>query len=326
MKLSVLDYGLIDEGRTAQEALAETVQLAQRAEELAYHRFWVAEHHNVHAFAISSPELVMAHLASQTQRIRIGSGGIMALHYPAFKLAEEVATLTSLYPDRIDIGWGNSLGTAKVSRALKSQHQAGDFEQVLEEVAAYLTADQEPFANPRGAGLPPAFTLGMGGQSAQVAGRQGLGYVLGLFPYLFDDPFEVIRASFDRYRQAFRPYGFLAQPQAILGVFVVVGQTAEEAEALARAVGIWLLGKEDFNHFKTFPSVATAQAYQLTAEEEDLLIKQRQRLVVGTPDQVKARLQDLAQTGQADELLIIPLVPGFDNRLRSLELLAGLIS
>lgn len=326
MKVSILDYGLIDEGRTAQEALAETVQLAQRADSLGYHRFWVAEHHNVHAFAISSPELVMAHLASQTQRIRIGSGGIMALHYSPFKLAELVATLTSLYPNRIDLGWGNSLGTARVSRALKSQQGSGDFEAVLAQITAYLTAEAQPFANPRGADLPPAFTLGMGGQSAAIAGRQGMGYVLGLFPYLFDDPFEVIRASFDRYRQAFRPSVYQAQPQTIMAVFVVVAETTEAAEDLARAVGIWLLGKEDFNHFKTFPSVATAKAYQLTAEEEDLLIKQRERLLVGTPDQVRARLLDLAQVGQADELLIIPLVPGFDNRLRSLELLADLIS
>lgn len=113
MKLSVLDYGQIDEGKSAKQALQESVKLAKIADSLGYSRFWVAEHHNVNAFAISSPELLMMQIASQTQKIRVGSGGIMVLHYSDYKIAENINTLEALYPNRIDLGMGNSLGTKR---------------------------------------------------------------------------------------------------------------------------------------------------------------------------------------------------------------------
>lgn len=325
MKISVIDYGIIDEGRTPEQALQETVLLAQQAEKLGYHRFWVAEHHNVPAFAISSPELLLAHLAAETQTIRLSTGGIMALHYNAFKLAETVATLTTLAPHRLAIGWGNSLSTSLVSEALQSRYRSEEFEQVLADVAGYLTTAQAPFANPRLSRLPQAFTLGMGGGSAEVAGRQGLGYVLGLFPYLFQEPYGLIKEAFARYRESFSPSVFMNQPYTALALFVVVADTEAMAERLAHATSVWLLGKENFSEFRFFPSPETADRYAISPEDKEKIAKQRERLIVGTPDMVAARVQDLAQAGQVDEVVLVPVVSGFANRSRTLELLKELI-
>lgn len=327
MKLSVMDYGLIDEASTPQQALEETLKLAKRAESLGYHRFWVAEHHNVPAFAISSPELLVAHLAAKTNRIGLGTGGIMALHYSPFKLAETVATLTTLYPNRMAIGWGNSLSTAVVSKALNSQHSASDFEAVLAQVTAYLTNQEPVLVQPIvGTIKPETFTLGMGGQSAEIAGRLGLGYVLGLFPYLFQEPIALIETTLKRYRDSFVPSVFQAEPYSVLAVFVVIAETEAMAERLARATAVWLLGKDNFREFRFFPSPETAEQYQLTAEDTEKIAKQRERLVVGTPEMVKERLATLMAAGPVDELLVIPLVPGCDNRLKTLEFLSELIS
>ncbi|HGI3485932.1 TPA: MsnO8 family LLM class oxidoreductase, partial [Streptococcus agalactiae] len=147
MKLSVLDYGLIDYGKTASDAIQETILLSQEAERLGYHQFWVAEHHGVKAFSISNPELMIMHLANQTKSIKIGSGGIMPLHYSSFKLAETLKTLETCHPNRVSIGLGNSLGTVKVSNALRSLHKAHDYEEVLEELKSWLideSSSKEP--------------------------------------------------------------------------------------------------------------------------------------------------------------------------------------
>lgn len=325
MKLSVIDYGLIDEGSSAQQALQETIQLARRAEELGYHRFWLAEHHNVPAFALSSPELVLAHLAGQTRTIGLGTAGIMALHYNPYKLAETVATLTSLAPGRLSIGWGNSLGTAKVNQALRSQQTADQFEAVLGQVATYLTGQSSMLVQPQLTQFPQAVTLGMGGQSADIAGRQGLGYVLGLFPYLSEEPLGLIEATMSRYRQSFVPSVFQSQPYTALAVFVVVAETIEAAERLATATAIWLLGKQDFSEFQQFPSPETADRYDLSPEDREKIAQQRHRLLVGTPDSIRQQLQAWTQAGQVDELILVPVLSGFANRLKTLTLLHDLI-
>lgn len=325
MKVSVIDYGIIDEGSNSQQALQETLLLAQRAEALGYDRFWLAEHHNVPAFALSSPELVLAHLAARTKTIGLGTAGIMALHYSPYKLAETVAMLATLAPNRLTIGWGNSLNTTAVSQALKSQQSAGAFEAVLEQVASYLKVEQSVIAQPRLTNVPPAVTLGMGGTSAEIAGRQGLGYVLGLFPYLFDDPLRVIEASLTRYRQVFVPSVFQPKPYTALAVFVVVAETAEAADRLATATAIWLLGKKDFSEFSHFPSPETADRYAISPEDAEKIAKQKDRLIVGTKETVMEKVKAWAVAGQVDEVILVPVVSGFDNRLKTLTLLQDLL-
>lgn len=326
MKFSVLDYGLLDEGQTVEQAWQATVQLARLADELGFHRFWLAEHHNVHALTISSPEVMIAYLAGQTQRIRLGSGGIMSLHYSPYKIAELATSLETLCRGRLDLGLGNSTGTAVVKEHLQSLYQPSQFEAWLGRFQAYLTGqDQSIHLVPRPLGLSQVFTLGMGGQSMSLSAKLGLGYVYGSFPYIDQAPLAVAGELARSYRRDFQPSEHLNKPHFILALFVVVAETGQEAEDLAKSLDIWMLGKSDFNDFSHFPSLATYQAYELTEAEKERIAQQRRRMIVGDLAAVQAQLEPFIEACQPDEIMFIPLVPGLSQREKALKLLAEMI-
>ena len=325
LKLSILDYGLLDEGKTPAQAWQDSVALAQLAEERGYHRFWLAEHHNVAALTLASPELLMTYIASQTQRIRLGSGGIMGLHYSPYKIAELAVGLGQLFPDRMDVGLGNSTGTPLVKKHLQSLYQPSQFGQWLERFRGYLLGQEEEINHlPKLDNLPHIFTLGMGGDSLSLSAELGLGYVYGSFPFIDHEPLALAGRLARTYRQDFQASSILEKPYFILAVFIVLAETSQQAEELAKSLDIWMLGKNDFNDFEAFPSLATYQSYQLTEEEQLRIAKQRKRMIVGSKAEVKEQLDVLLQACQPDELMMIPLVAGIDNRMQAVELLADL--
>ncbi|MGT2716053.1 MsnO8 family LLM class oxidoreductase [Streptococcus respiraculi] len=322
MKFGILDYGVIDEGQTAVDALETTLALAKRADSLGFHRFWVAEHHNLSAFAISAPEIVMAHLASQTQRIRIGSGGIMGLHYSPYKVAEIARTLATLYPNRIDIGLGNSLGTTLVHQHLQSHYRSQEYGAWLEDLCAYLADDKASIrATPTPPLVPDIFVLGTGGRSVHEAARLELGFAYGSFPFIQQNPLETAALLGKTYREQF-PVSAQAKERLILALFVVIAETMELAEELARPLDIWMLGKDDFNEFSRYPSIQTAQAYTLTEAEQAQIAANRTRMLVGDLARVERSVNELVRVSGADEVLFIPLLPTAEHRMKALELLA----
>lgn len=324
MKVGVLDYGVIDEGQTATAALETTLALAKRADELGFHRFWVAEHHNLSAFAISAPEVIMAHLASQTRQIRIGSGGIMGLHYSPYKVAEIVRTLGTLYPGRIDIGLGNSLGTSLVHQHLKSPYTSRDYGLWLESLLAYLQDKGEEITATPQPPLPlDLFVLGTGGRSVHEAARLGLGFVYGSFPFIAQNPLETAALLGKTYKNRFLP-SFQPKEQLLLALFVVLAETMELAEELAKPLDIWMLGKEDFNEFSAYPSIETAQEYVLTRAEQEQIVANRRRILVGDVTAVEQSVNELVRVSGADEVIFIPLLPDRVHRMRALELLASI--
>ncbi len=326
MKINVLDYGVIDKGETSTSALQQTVELAQLAESLGYHRFWVAEHHNVDAFAISAPEMMMAHIAANTKTIRVGSGGIMGLHYSPYKVAESISTLLALHPNRIDLGIGNSLGTGLVQRLLKSQYQKGEYASWLETVKVMLSTGKVPKGGtpvfPQSTSLPEMFTLSNSDSSAKMVGQLGLGYTFGIFPYMPKDPKKEAKKVCNIYRESFERSAIFSQPKLQLATFVVIADDQEKAEALARSLDVWMLGENNFKAFKTMPTIEEAKAYNLTEKDKTLIEANRKRMIVGDPITVKNQLEELLQASSADELMVIPLVPGISNRKRAIELLA----
>lgn len=324
MKISVLDYGVIDQNRTAQEALQDTCRLAKTADDLGFHRFWLAEHHNVHAFSISSPELMMVYLAGQTKRIRLGSGGIMALHYSSYKLAEVIKTLTALYPNRIDIGLGNNLGTPAVHQAMASIHQKNDYFDVLEQLKKWLTKEQAVTVQPRHSYLPEVFPLSNSLETAEVAGKLGLGYVFGVFPYVQKNPVDEAQKVADTYFKTFQPSALLPKANLLLAVFVCIAETAAEAERFARILDIWMLGKQDFNAFSSYPDSEAIVNYPLTDTEKKVIAANRSRFLVGTKDTIQKALKPLLEASKASEILFIPLIPKLSNRIKALELLASI--
>jgi luciferase family oxidoreductase group 1 len=329
VKLGILDYAQIDEGSNARQALQDTVELAQLADALGYERFWMAEHHDVPAFASSSPELIMMHLANATKRIRIGSGGVMLPHYSPLKVAENFRVLEAIHPNRIDLGIGNTIGTPIVNRTLNENKTSKlNYEQSITDLTVYLTDQvQEDHrfhgitANPIIPTVPEMWTLSMSIRTAKIAAKLGIGYTYGHFLGGMDR-LKVGKKAVETYHNEFRPSPFQTEPKVSLATFVVVAETTEEAESYRETLDLWLLGNNHFSQWNTFPSVDTARNYDYTEKEKATVQQNRKRMVVGDLKSVSEQLTELITELNADEILAVPLMPEILARKKGIELLA----
>ncbi|WP_372629391.1 LLM class flavin-dependent oxidoreductase [Cohnella sp.] len=325
IRLSILDQTLINKGEDPTEAFEHTVELARRAEAWGYYRFWVSEHHDSDLVAGSSPEVLIAHLLAKTERIRVGSGGVMLQHYSPYKVAENFNVLASLNPGRVDLGIGRAPGGLPHSiRAL----QAGKVDQAtlaekIAEVLAY-TRDrlppEHPFAGLKASPVPrvPAevLLLGASASSAATAAELGLPYVYALF--INNDEEEAVRA-FEAYRSGFRSAEGRA-PEALLAVPVIVADTDEEAGSIAeqcRIVKIHLKSGRTI----TVATVEHAEEYGRQAEEEYTIDARQAYVVHGSKETVRARLLEAAAKYGVKEFIVISTIRDAAKRLRSYELL-----
>ncbi|TWT25381.1 LLM class flavin-dependent oxidoreductase [Planomicrobium sp. CPCC 101110] len=326
LALNILDYSPIDEGTTAREALLQTTQLAQRAEALGYHRFWVAEHHQVFSVAGSSPEMLMMHLATSTKTIRIGSGGVMLPHYSPYKVAENFRMLEALHPNRIDLGIGRSRSFRIVNQALnESKGIKVSYEQQVQDLQKYFTDDktsghrfQELIATPITDTAPELWMLGTGGESAEIAAANGMAFAYAHFAKPSAAGVEAVNA----YRQLFQPSKLLEEPKVMVAVFAIVADTAEHAEEIAKAFDLWLLFVESSTPPPYYPSIETVKKRGFSASEQEKVARNRKRMIVGDAAFVKAEIERIAALYQADEITIIPSIAEAENRMNEIELLA----
>jgi luciferase family oxidoreductase group 1 len=326
LRLSVLDQSPIRPGATARLALQETTTLAQLADRLGYTRFWVSEHHNTNTLAGSAPEVLLAHLGAHTTRIRLGSGGVMLPHYAALKVAESFKLLEALHPGRIDLGIGRAPGADRLTAyALnptnKFEEQA--FAEQLLDLQAYLrdetipdTIHERVKAIPQIDTVPALWLLSSSGQSGVFAAQLGMAFSFAQFINPSGGP-AAVRA----YREQFRPSAELAAPQANVAIFVLCADTEERAQALQKAMLMQLL-RFDQGIRGPYPTAEETAAYVFSPEEEARLLYHKNRVVSGTPDQVRAKLTRLAAAYEVDELAIVSITADFADRLRSYELLA----
>lgn len=329
MKISILDYAAKDEGMTAHDAFWATTELAQTADRLGYHRFWMAEHHNVPVLAVSAPEIMMTHLASKTERIRIGSGGVMLPNYAPYKVAELFKTLEALYPNRIDAGVGNSPGGDKiVSQALnEGKSEKPNYQQQFRDLTGFLT-DNLPkghkYKNKRAAPIietvPEMYLLAASERNAGVAGETGAGFVYAHFIRADE---EVGRKAIASYREQFQPSKLADRPHVIIAVFVVVGKTEEEAEELAQAFDLWYLSSGSRKRAAYYmPTPEKARQANYSKEEKELIRENREKVLIGDAKSIKQQLKDLQKQYDADEILIVPNVYSIEKRKQSIVLLA----
>ena len=321
VRFSVLDLAPITEGSDAAAALHHTRDLAQHAERLGFHRYWIAEHHNMPGIASAATAVVIGYVAGATERIRVGAGGIMLPNHAPLIVAEQFGTLESLHPGRIDLGLGRAPGTDHTTaRALRRTlvSNPDEFPQDILELMSYFTpADGQPVRAVPGAGLKvPIYILGSSLFGAQVAAALGL-------PFAFASHFApaAMMQALRIYRTHFRPSADLAQPYTILGVNVVAADADEEARFLATS------GRQAFANLRRgMPSKLPPPNREFEkdvvpfgqiAVEEITSIS-----MVGSPATVRAGFEEfIAQTG-ADELMVVSHIYDHRARLRSYEIVA----
>ncbi|HEX3424982.1 MAG TPA: LLM class flavin-dependent oxidoreductase [Acidimicrobiales bacterium] len=321
--LSVLELALVTVGGTTSEALADATTLAQAAERLGYRRFWVAEHHNMPSVASTSPPVLMAHLAARTERIRVGSGGIMLPNHAPLIVAEQIAALEALHPGRIDLGLGRAPGTDPATtmaiRRSTDPFGAEDYPRDVLDLMGLLGDIRgegglwEHFAaTPAPASSPQIFLLGSSGYSAQLAGLLGL-------PYAFAHHFDTggTLEALDLYRRHFRPSPVLAEPYVIVTTNVLVAATDEEADWEA-GPGRLMIYEIRHGRFAPLLSPDAAAAHPSMAAARAVPT----RRIVGSPATAVAGLDALVTATGADEIMVSAAASGLDARVRSLELLA----
>lgn len=323
--LSLLDKSPILEGETAVAALQRTASLAQAAERLGYHRFWLAEHHDFPGLASPAPEVLAAYLLARTQRIRIGTGGVLLPHYSPYKVAETFNVLASLAPGRVDLGIGKAPGglpfSTKALRVLHDPARAPAFEALLDELDAFLAPPAEapgPQEKARALPVPPAaperFLLGASPESARQAGERGWHFVFA--GHHNGDP-KAIEASLDAYAKA----GGTAGP--LLAVAAFAAATAEEARSLTenhRVVRLTLDNGQNLNLGSEEQAAEYARQAGAASWRTEIRTPQ---ILAGTPDQVRRELDALhARFGIAEFIIDTP-VALTARRLTSVALLAG---
>ncbi|HET9379776.1 MAG TPA: LLM class flavin-dependent oxidoreductase [Streptomyces sp.] len=337
--LSVLDLVTVGAGRTASDALRTSVRLSRLAESRGFHRHWVAEHHSMPGVASSSPAVILAHLAAHTTRIRLGSGGVMLPNHAPLVIAEQFGTLEALAPGRVDLGLGRAPGTdgataAALRRTDRLDEGADEFPRQLVELIRFLDddfPDGHPYhrihavpgpvqaTSPGGVQSPhrpPVWLLGSSGFSARLAGTLGL-------PFAFAHHFSARNTipALDLYRESFRPSETLHEPYALIGVAALATDDEREArrQVLAAALNMIRLrtGRPGL-----VPTPEEAEAYPFTAAEREAVAGWSADVVHGTPDEVRAGLDDLHRRTGADELMITSNAHSGDVRLRSYELVA----
>jgi luciferase family oxidoreductase group 1 len=322
--LSVLDLAVVTEGGTSAEALANTTVLAQRADELGYHRFWVAEHHNMPLVASTTPPVLMAHLAARTETIRIGSGGIMLPNHAPLVVAEHIAALEALHPGRIDLGLGRAPGTSQeTALALRRSLDllgADDFPRDVVDLMGLLGDVREGgglwerfAATPAATSTPQILLLGSSGFSALLAGRLGLPFV---FAHHFDQGGTL--EALELYRSGFRPSPALEAPHVIVTANVLVADTDEEADFQA---GPGRLMAYRIRSGKFGPLLSPDAA----AKQPDMVMAANvpTNRVTGSAATALPKLDRLVATTGADELMVTTVAHGLDTRLHSMELLAA---
>jgi luciferase family oxidoreductase group 1 len=323
MRLGVLDQSPIAEGSTPAQALHNSLDLAELADSLGYHRYWVAEHHATPALACAAPEILIGAIAARTRRIRVGSGGVMLPHYSPLKVAETFSSLSGLHPERIDLGLGRAPGTDPMTMlALQRdrRHAPGDdFIEQLVELLALLEdrmPPNHPFARHAGTlpGLPERpepWLLGSSPQSGLWAAELGL-------PYSFADFINPQGApQVAEYRARFVDSERLAAPLVSVGVIAICAETDGEAERLA-ASSRMMLSLLKQGRLIEIPPVEKALSYLETRTPG----KSDRRAVIGSPETVRAGLEEVAAEYGADELLLLTITHDHAARRRSYELVA----
>jgi luciferase family oxidoreductase group 1 len=323
--LSVLDLSFVTSGTPPSATLRNTLDLARHADRLGYTRYWVAEHHNLPSVASPAPEIMIGQIAAVTERIRVGSGGVMLPNHAPLVVAERFKTLEALFPGRIDLGVGRAPGTDQVTAfALRRlQEQRGDdFLERLQELVFWDRGFPEghPFgrivAMPSDAPLPPIWILGSSDYGGRLAANIGVGFAFA-HHFASVDAVAVMRM----YRDGFNSGGFEERPYAILAVAAVCADTDAEAERLASGMDLnWL--RREHGEYVPLPSPEEAAAYPYTDADRARIAKNRARLFVGSPAAVKRKLAAMTEASGADEVMVTSAIYDHEARKRSYELLA----
>lgn len=324
--LSILDLAVVTEGSSAQQAIQNSRKLAQQAESMGYHRFWMAEHHNMENIASSATSLLLGHIADATEKIRVGSGGIMLPNHSPLIIAEQFGTLATIYPNRVDLGLGRAPGTDQVTaNAIRPDRmqRVQKFPELVQQLQKYLSkenSDSKVRAFPGEGTEVPIWLLGSSTDSAFLAAEMGL-------PYAFASHFapRQLVPALRIYRERFKPSDQLDQPYFMPCVNVITADTDEEAEYLSTSMLQMFMGVVTGDRSPMKPPVDTMEG--IWNEHTEYAVKQMLAYsFIGSAQNVHDEIQNFLDQTKADELMVSTYIYNHDHRAKSYKLLAEVMA
>lgn len=327
LRLSVLDQSTVITGRSPDASIRESLALARHAENLGYIRYWVAEHHNSDSIGGSAPEVLMAAIAATTQRIRVGSAGVMLPHYATLKVAEQFRVLEAIAPGRIDLGLGRAPGSdGRTAHALNpnadsaAEHFPSAVRDLLNWLAGEPLVEGHPFrdivAQPTGPTTPETWILGSSDFGAQVAAYFGLPHC---FAHFISE--RGAAQALQLYRETYRPSARHPEPLGAICVWALTAETEAEANRLFSSRALARLNR-DHGIFAPLASPEEAEAYPYTDADRAHIARIRELAIFGTPDVVAAKLRAVAAECGVEEVAVLTSVHDPLARQRSYTLLA----
>jgi luciferase family oxidoreductase group 1 len=320
IRYSILELAAISEGKSIEDTLKDSLDLAQKAEQLGYERFWLAEHHNAHNIASSATSVLIGYIAGGTNRIRVGSGGIMLPNHSPLIIAEQFGTLARLYPNRIDLGLGRAPGTdQETAHAIRPDRMQSvyRFPEEVSQILEYMSEDNQDarVRVPIGEGVNvPAYILGSSTDSARVAAKLGL-------PYAFASHFATayLFEALNIYYNDFQPSQYLKEPYTIAGINVFAADTDEEAERLSTTLIRMFLGIfTGQRQYLQSPVEMTSELREIAAMPA--VHQMLKYTFAGSKDTVKRMTEEFLQQTKVDELMVVSSIYDHRDRIRSYEI------
>lgn len=330
LQLSILDQTPIRRESNASVALQESIELVRLADHWGYTRYWLSEHHNTITLAGAAPEVLIARLAAETKRIRLGSGGIMLPNHSTLKVAENFKLLEALYPQRIDLGLGRAPGGDRLTAQLLNPsntfdpqeyiQQISDLQDFLTDSPNYNNIQGKVRAIPKIDTVPEMWMLTSSGESAYLAAHSGMALSFAQFinPVGGKEAIAI-------YRQRFKPSAQLQTPKANVGVFAFCSEEEQKAEQVQAVMDYRLLSFEK-GRYDEIPTYEVAKQYDYTAAEWQRVLFNRQRTIIGTPGVVKEKMIALAAEIDVPEIIVSTFAEGKEDRFLSYELLSNMFA
>lgn len=322
MKLSILDQSPVSAGKSSQDALNASINLAKHGEKLGYERFWIAEHHDLFGLACPNPSVMISAIGAQTKTIKIGAGAVLLPYYKPFHIAETYNLLATLYPGRIDLGLGRAPGgSAEVSLALSDNYLAAvhKFPEEVDQLQKFLGENHRPTTitpTPIPDVSPKLWLLGTSEKSALLAAEKELSYAFGHFMTDQDGP-----AIVQSYREKGKQQSTEFKEDVIIAVHIICAETRTEANELAQSYFLWKIRQNTIQKDMRVPTIKEAQQYSFSSEELADIEQMRKQMIIGNPSEVYGVLMDLDKQYQADEYMIVTIVHDENAKLKSYELI-----
>jgi luciferase family oxidoreductase group 1 len=327
LKLSVLDQSPIHDGKEDKQGLFDTIELAKICDDLGYHRYWLAEHHNTPGYASSNPEVMVNSVATATSNIRVGSGGVMLNHYSPFKIAETFNALNALHKNRIDIGIGRASGANFITARALHEQNGNDYARKAYELMGYLNQNlpsNHPYCDvtltPQGIEAPPVFLLGSSQGSSQLAGELGAGFVLALFIGTHERMPQIIQ----EYKNSFKVSNTFKKPKAMIAVACIVASSKKEAKYIASSHTYWKL--QAFTKPNRDPLLSPEKLKtiikNLNTQDRAYYNETMDTMMLGTAKECKEQIENLAELYGVDEVMIVNVTYSFKDRINTYKLLA----